>query len=124
MFDSVLNTFLSFIYSLFDVDNIKVLKNKLLFRKNALVKIAISITHLKHMALDHDKMILCLVATHASVFNTLLRPFLINSTREAFFVSLASFYQKILLATFYFILLHLSKQILMLRISPSHGHSV
>ena len=70
MFDSVLNTFLSFLYSLLDVDNIKVLKNKLLFRKNALVKIAISITLLKYMALDHDKMILCLVATHASVFNT------------------------------------------------------
>ena len=56
-------------------------------------------------------MILCL--THTSIFNTPRKKFFwINLMREAFFVSFASFYQKIFWRTFYLILFHLSMQFL------------
>ena len=58
-------------------------------------------------------MILCLTAAHTSIFNTPRKEFFwINLMREAFFVSFASFYQKIFLRTFYLILFHLSMQFL------------
>ena len=54
-----------------------------------------------------DKMILCLTATHSSIFNTLRQAFFIKSAHEAFFASFTNFYPQLFLATFYLILLHL-----------------
>ena len=56
-------------------------------------------------------MVLCFTAAHASAFNTPCQTFFIKYAREYFFVSFVSFYQQIILATFYLILLHLSVQI-------------
>ena len=55
----------------------------------------------KNSVYNHDKMILCLVATHTSIFNThQVRNFLIKSTRGSFFVSFVSFYKQTFLTTF------------------------
>ena len=44
--------------------------------------------------LGHDKIISCLAAAHASIFNTPYQAFfLIKSSHEAFFMSFVSFYQ-------------------------------
>ena len=62
--------------------------------------------------LGHDKISLCLAATHVSTFNTLVALFLIKSERETFFVLFVNFYQQTFLVTFYLILAHLPIHIL------------
>ena len=59
---------------------------------------------------DHDKMMLCLAATHTYIFNT---PHIVffKLAREAFFVSFLNFYQQTISVTFYLILFQLSIQI-------------
>ena len=47
-------------------------------------------------------MILCLEAVDVSILTHRVRPFLIKSAREAFFVSFLSFYRRTFFATFYF----------------------
>ena len=60
-----------------------------------------------HEWLGHDKMILCLAAAHASIFNTPLQVFFfIKSVREDFFVSFVSFYQQSFSAAFDLTRLH------------------
>ena len=68
------------------------------------------------LILGHDKMVLCLAATHAFIFNTMRQALFIESPCEFFFVSFVSFCQQTFLATFCLILLHLSIQIVTLKI--------
>ena len=74
--------------------------------------------------LGHDKMILCLATAHASTFNTSRQIFfLIKSACEAF-LSFGSFNQQTFLAAFCLILLHLSIQILTLKVIVLNHHGI
>ena len=74
--------------------------------------------------LGHDKMILCLATAHASTFNTSRQIFfLIKSACEAF-LSFVSFNQQTFLAAFCLILLHLSIQILTLKVIVLNHHGI
>ena len=50
--------------------------------------------------LGHDKMILCLAGTRASIFNTLRQAFLTKSVREAFIVVICKFLPTIIFGSF------------------------